>query len=108
MDNTLVYNQVQINEILWQSSVLFSILHHTPPDINIDLILPGSLGTTYGLPLLLLKLRLSQSAGVFVLKAFPYFSDDCKLHEEEVGGFYLEWEEDSELAYDKPLCRHIV
>lgn len=60
------------------------------------------------LSLPLLKLRLSQSALLFVLKAFPRFSDGCKIHKEELGGFYLECEEDSELALDKPLCRHIV
>lgn len=108
MDNTFGYNQVEIHEILFQSSVLFSILHHLHPDIDIDWILPGSLGTTYGLPLPLLKLRLSQSAPVFVLKAFPHFSDGCKMHKEELGGFCLKWEEDSELAIDKPLCRHAL
>lgn len=59
MDNSVVYNQVQINEILFQSSVLFSILFHPLTDINIDWIVPGSIRTTYGLPLPLLKLRLS-------------------------------------------------
>ena len=63
---------------------------------------------TYGLPLPLLKLRVLQSILVFVLKAFPYFSDSCKMYKEELGGFYLEWEVDSELSLDKSLCRHIV
>lgn len=100
MDNTLVYNQVQIHEILLQSSVLFSVSHHLQPDINIDWIVPGPLGMTYGLPLPLLKPRLSPSAPVFVLKAFPCFSDGCKMQKEELGGFYLEWEEDPRLALD--------
>jgi len=63
---------------------------------------------TYGLPLPLLKLRLSQRPLVFVLKAFPSFDDGCKISKEELGGFYLEWVEDSELALDKPLSRHTV
>lgn len=30
------------------------------------------------------------------------------MHMEELDEFYLEWEEDSELALDNPLCRQIL
>lgn len=57
----------------------------------------------------LLKLRLSQSPLISVLKAFPHFSNSCKMHKEELGGLYLEREEDSEFALDnKPLSRYTV
>lgn len=69
MNNTLFFhNRLEINEILIQSSVLFSILHHLSPDTSIDRVLPGSLGMTYGLPLPLLKLRLSKTALVPAIK----------------------------------------
>lgn len=53
-------------------------------------MLPGSSGMAYGLPLPLLKLRLSQTLLISVLKAFPHFSNTCKMHKEELGGLYLE------------------
>lgn len=65
------------------------------------------MGTTYGPTTPLVK-RLSQSALVFVLKAFSRFSYRYKMHMEELDEFYLEWEEDSELALDNPLCRQIL